>query len=64
MQTIKKYSTVHVKMLTGRIRHMVIETVTNQNTISGRVGSNTNGVAVNATRAASTTTRGKQFNQV
>ena len=51
-------------MLTGRIRHMVIETVTDQNTISGRVGSNTNGVAVNATRAASTTTRGKQFNQV
>jgi len=61
-KTIRKYTTLHVKTADGRIRHTVVKTVTNQNTISGRIGTVTSGVTVNATRAASTTTRGTQFN--
>lgn len=43
---------------------MVVTTVTNQDTISGRVGTVRNKKTVNATRQASTLTRGKEFVQV
>lgn len=42
----------------GRIRHAIVVTVTDQNTITARIGQ---GTAVAYTRQASTTTRGTLF---
>ena len=51
---------VHVKTTAGRIRHAIVKTVTNQNSLSVQIGK---GTAFSVTRANSTTTRGTQFNQ-
>lgn len=42
---------------------MVVTSVTNQDTITGRVGTARNKKTVNATRQASTDTRGEEFVQ-
>lgn len=64
MKKIRPYTTVTVRTTDGRYRHMVVTTVTNQNTISGRVGTARNKKTINATRQNSTVTRGKEFRQV
>lgn len=45
----------------GRVRHVVVEEVTDQDNIKVRVGSNTQGTEFNADRVASTDTRGTIF---
>lgn len=63
MRRIRPYTTVTVRTSDGRYRHMVVTTVTNQDTISGRVGTVRNNKTVNAARQASTDTRGEEFVQ-
>lgn len=63
MRILRPYTSVTVRTTDGRYRHMVVTTVTNQNTISGRVGLAANKKTVNATRQNSTPTRGKEFVQ-
>lgn len=63
MKTIRPYTTVTVRTTDGRYRHMVVTSVTNQDTITGRVGTARNKKTVNATRQASTDTRGEEFVQ-
>lgn len=63
MRTLRPFTSVTVRTTDGRYRHMVVTTVTNQNTISGRVGTMRNKKTVNATRQASTDTRGEEFVQ-
>lgn len=58
MRKIKPGAPIHFKNAAGRIRHGIVVTVTNQNSITARVGR----TLVSLTRAASTTTRGSQFN--
>lgn len=60
---LRPYTTLTVKTTDGRFRHVVVKTVASQNSITGRIGLVGNGTTVSATRAASTTTRGTQFNQ-
>jgi hypothetical protein len=63
MKTIRPYTTVTVRTTDGRYRHMVVTTVTDQDTITGRVGLMGNKKTVNATRQPSTDTRGEEFVQ-
>jgi hypothetical protein len=51
---------LHVKTTAGRIRHAIVKTVTTQDSLTVQIGKDT---AFAVTRAASTTTRGTQFNQ-
>ena len=57
---IQTGTAIHVKTTVGRIRHAIVKAVTNQNSLSVQIGK---GTAFAVTRAASTTTRGTQFNQ-
>jgi preprotein translocase subunit YajC len=57
---IQTGTAIHVKTTAGRIRHAIVKTVTNQNSLTVQIGK---GTAFAVTRAASTTTRGTQFNQ-
>lgn len=58
MKTLSPGTVIHVKQhTTGRIRRAIVVTVTDQNTITCRIGQTT----YNATRGASTTTRGTIF---
>lgn len=57
---IKVGTAIHVKTLAGRIRHAIVKTVTNQNSLTVSIG---HGTAFAVTRASSTTTRGTQFNE-
>jgi len=59
-KTIQVGTALHVKTTAGRIRHAIVKTVTDQNTLSVSVGK---GTAFTVTRASSTVTRGTQFNQ-
>ena len=59
-KTIQTGTAIHVKTTAGTIRHAVVKTVTNQNSLTVQIGKDT---AFAVTRAASTTTRGTQFNQ-
>ena len=59
-KTIQVGTALHVKTTAGRIRHAIVKTVTDQNTLSVQIGK---GTAFSVTRAVSTTTRGTQFNQ-
>lgn len=63
MRVIRPYTTVTVRTTDGRYRHMVVTTVTDQDTITGRVGLMGNKKTVNATRQSSTDTRGEEFVQ-
>lgn len=45
----------------GRIRHCIVETVTNQNTVTVRLGGNSEAAEFSATRQTSTKTRGTLF---
>lgn len=60
---LRPFTTLTVKTTNGRFRHVVVKTVPTQNSITGRIGLAGNSASVSATRAASTTTRGTQFNQ-
>lgn len=48
----------------GRIRHCIVETVTDQDTITVRLGGNSEGSEFSATRQPSTSTRGTLFEAV
>lgn len=63
MRVIRPYTTLRVQTTDGRLRHAVVLTVTDQDTITARIGLVGNGVTVSATRQASTTTRGTLFVQ-
>jgi len=61
--TVRPGSTLHAKIGT-RIRHVVVETVTDQNTLTvrlGGVGNSTSSTGVGVEREDSTTTRGWLF---
>ena len=60
MKKIQVGTAIHVKTTAGRIRHTIVKTVTNQNSLTVQIGK---GTAFAVTRAASTVTRGTQFNQ-
>jgi hypothetical protein len=45
----------------GRVRHVIVEEVTDQDNIKVRLGSNTQGTEFDADRVASTDTRGTVF---
>lgn len=45
----------------GRLRHVIVESVTDQNNIGVRLGRNSDPTEFNADRQASTTTRGTLF---
>jgi hypothetical protein len=60
MKKIKVGTALHVKITAGRIRHAIVKTVTDQNNLTVSIGK---GTAFAVVRAASTTTRGTQFNQ-
>ena len=64
MKIIKPYTTVRVQTTDGRLRHAVVLTVTDQDTITARIGLARRGVTVSATRQASTSTRATVFVQV
>jgi hypothetical protein len=57
---IQTGTAIHVKTTAGRIRHAIVKTVTTQDSLTVQIGK---GTAFAVTRAASTTTRGTQFNQ-
>ena len=57
---IQTGTAIHVKTTAGRIRHAIVKTVTTQDSLSVQIGK---GTAFAVTRAASTTSRGTQFNQ-
>ena len=58
MKTLSPGTDIRVKHhVTGRMRHAIVVTVTNQNTITCRIGR----TVYSATRGASTTTRGSAF---
>jgi len=59
-KTIHTGTAIHVKTTAGRIRHAIVKTVTTQDSLSVQIGK---GTAFAVTRAASTTSRGTQFNQ-
>lgn len=59
-KVIQTGTAIHVKTTAGRIRHAIVKTVTNQNSLTVQIGK---GTAFAVTRASSTTTRGTQFNQ-
>lgn len=56
MKTLQVGTDIKVKS-DGRIRHAIVTAVTDQDTITARIGR----TAVSATRQASTTTRGTLF---
>lgn len=60
MKKIQVGTALHVKTTAGRIRHAIVKTVTNQDSLTVQIGK---GTAFAVTRANSTTTRGTQFNQ-
>ena len=60
MKKIKVGTAIHVKTTAGRIGHAIVKTVTTQDSLTVSIGK---GTAFAVTRAASTTTRGTQFNQ-
>lgn len=62
-KTVRRFSPVRVRTTDGRLRHGIVLTVTDQDTITARIGLVGNGVTVSATRQASTTTRGTLFVQ-
>ena len=57
---IQTGTAIHVKTTAGRSRHAIVKTVTTQDSLTVQIGK---GTAFAVTRAASTTTRGTQFNQ-
>jgi hypothetical protein len=59
-KTIQAGTTIEV-LYEGRIRHVVVESVTNQNNVTVRLGRNSAPVEFAADRRASTTTRGTLF---
>lgn len=63
MKVIRPYTTLTVRTTDGRYRHMVVTTVTNQDTVTGRIGLKGNAKIVNAIRQPSTETRGEEFVQ-
>lgn len=62
-KTLREHSFIKVRTSDGRYRHTVITTVTDQDTIEGRIGLVGNSASVAATRVSSTTTRGTEFQQ-
>jgi hypothetical protein len=63
MTKIVRAGTALKALIDGRIRHVIVQTVTDQNNISVRLGTNEsdNPTIVNADRTASTKTRGTLF---
>jgi hypothetical protein len=64
MKLIRQYTSMTVKTTDGRYRPMIVTTVTDQDNVIGRIGLVGNSASVAATRVASTTTRGEEFQQV
>lgn len=61
MAKVIRPGTAEPVLFEGRIRHCIVETVTDQDTIGVRLGGNNNGEEFTATRQPSTDTRGELF---
>ena len=62
-KTLREHSFITVRTSDGRYRHTVITAVTDQDTITSRIGLVNDDSTVNSARVASTTTRGTEFQQ-
>lgn len=61
MPKILRPGTAEYVLKDGRIRHCIVEEVTDQDNITVRLGGNSEGVEFSATRQPSTDTRGTLF---
>lgn len=60
---LRPFSFLRVRTTDGRYRHTVITEVTDQDTVTSRIGLVNDSSSVSSTRVASTTTRGSEFQQ-
>lgn len=63
MRTLREGTAIKVITTDGRVRHTIVTTVTDQDTIEGRIGLVGNSASVAATRETGTKTRGTQFEE-
>lgn len=60
MRILREGTALRVR-IGSRLRHTIVETVTDQDNVTVRLGLNSNETLVTATRQSSTTTRGELF---
>jgi hypothetical protein len=60
---LRPFSFIKVRTSDGRYRHTMITEVTDQDTITSRIGLANDTSTVSSARVASTTTRGTEFQQ-